>query len=92
MGRITQWSTTRVALLAAAWLIAVPALLVATVRLIAWHRQRGLPSAEPYWASVDVGGWWVPVLWFLPPVLLIALRVWATSGHAASDRAMSDRR
>ena len=81
MTSIAQWSTTKVTLLAAAWLIAVPAVLVAVVRLIAWHRMAGAPSAEPYWASVDVGGWWVPLVWFVPPVALIAVRIWWAEGE-----------
>jgi hypothetical protein len=81
MTSIAQWSTTKVTLLAAAWLIAVPAALVAVVRLIAWHRMAGGTTPdEPYWASVDVGGWWVPLVWFVPPVALIAVRIWWAEG------------
>jgi hypothetical protein len=80
MTSIAQWSTTKVTLLAAAWVIAVPAALVAVVRLIAWHRMAAAPPGEPYWASVDVGGWWVPLVWFVPPVALIAVRIWSADG------------
>ena len=81
MADIAQWSTTKVTLLAAAWLIAVPTALVGAVRLIAWHRMAGAPPGEPYWTSVDLGGWWVPLVWFVPPVVLVAVRMRRANGH-----------
>lgn len=76
---LAGWSATKVAFVCVLWLVVAGAGLWFLSRLTV-HSYAARGAADGEWTTVAIGGWWMGVLWLLPPLALIA--TWLRSARA----------